>query len=163
MTLSAFPSLRATHLRGACVLAVALLAGACTYSDTAGQPGTLTVRPPLSLPPVGAPPPPELGDTAQTIMQGPRPANAVYAGVMHSTFNPLGRCANPMRINGFKVNGDRVDFGLYRGTIGADGKLEMQYRDTWIYGQFVGTHFQGAYWAPYPQCTYDISMDAAGP
>ena len=139
----------------------ALLAGGCTVRTDLDGSSTVTLRPPFGLPPVAGLPPPELAGNAGADALVPAPRNGPYAGVMRATFNPLGRCANPLRLSGFVVDGNEVRFGLYHGTIEPDGRLKMQFRDTWVYGQFIGAHFEGGYWAPYPACTYAISLDPA--
>ncbi len=55
-----------------------------------------------------------------------------------------------------------MSFGAYRGTIQPDGSLHMQAGPTYVYGQFVGSHFDGRFWRPPPGCTYDLSLDPVG-
>ena len=94
--------------------------------------------------------------------QAPAPQSGHYAGTGFVMRNQGTLCAQQIRVTNFVVNGNRVSFGAYRGTIQPDGSLHMQAGPTYVYGQFVGSHFDGRFWRPPPGCTYDLSLDPVG-
>lgn len=136
-----------------------VLATGCTVTRTVEGPGVVRFSLDDSLPDNAAPPPAGLAANAERISQPPTPHNGRYAGFGYNIVDPGGRCAGKIRIYNFVVNGDQVTFGAYRGTIQPDGHLHMQGGDTYIFGQFVGTHFEGRYWQPGPACTYTMSLE----
>jgi hypothetical protein len=74
--------------------------------------------------------------------------------------DPFGQlCADPLHVGNFNVEGSKVSFGAYSGTVAPNGSLQMQVGQTWVYGQFIGSHFEGRFWQPYPGCTYTLSLE----
>jgi len=139
--------------------AVALLAAGCRATPTVEAPGVVRLSIDDSLVNNAAPPPPGLAGNAEAISPPPAPRSGPYAGFGYNIVDPGGRCAGKIRIYNFHVNGNQVTFGAYRGTIQPDGHLRMQGGDTYIYGQFVGAHFEGRFWEPGPACTYTMSLE----
>ncbi len=54
-----------------------------------------------------------------------------------------GVCIANQTIRDFKVTGNSVRWGRFRGTIAADNGLQMVNGNTWVFGQFVGNRFDG--------------------
>jgi hypothetical protein len=139
--------------------------GACTYTASPGNPGTLTIQEPGIVPdappPANAVPPPA-NLTAGAATNKPAaagPPSGTYTGVGHAVTNPSDLCEDPLPINDFVVTGDAVSFGRFQGTIRPDGTVEMQGGDSYVYGKFTGNHFDGRFWAPGPSCTYQLSLN----
>ena len=149
---------RAPRLRPAgWVVGLGFLVAACTYSGPNNP--TVTYNAPGQLPSAGmpggtVPPPPSMGAGTTGA-----PQSGHYAGIGTVMSNQGDRCSPQMRVTNFIVNGNRVSFGSYRGTIQPDGALHMQAGQTYVYGQFIGSHFNGRFWQPPPGCTYDLSLD----
>jgi hypothetical protein len=149
------PKPLATPRIAAGTAALALLLGACTYNGpTVQAPGPAGPAAPVET---GAPPPPGMGAA-----EAPAPRSGPYAGTGFVLRNQGAVCPQQIRVTNFVVNGERVRFGAYRGVIQPDGSLHMQAGPTYVYGQFVGSHFDGRFWRPPPGCTYDLSLDPAG-
>ena len=138
-------------------IAAALGMAGCTASNE--EPGVVRFSLNNSLPDNAAPPPAGLAGEAEAIRVPPAPRDGAYAGFGYNIVDPGGMCAGKIRIYNFHVNGNQVTFGAYRGTIQPDGHLRMQAGGTYIYGQFVGSHFEGRYWQPGPACTYTMSLE----
>lgn len=136
-------------------IGVGLLLAGCTYSGPTNP--TVTYNAPGTLPAVaGAPFPPPPGMEAPV---SPTPQSGKYAGTGTTITNPGDVCSSQIRVGNFIVDGNRVSFGAYHGTILPDGSLHMQAGQTYVYGQFIGSHFDGRYWRPPPSCTYNLSLD----
>jgi hypothetical protein len=118
----------------------------------APQPGTALAEPPLNLAvPSGSLPVPGAPEAA--------PQSGQYAGTGTATHDPLGECKSPIQIQNWFVSGSNVSFGAFQGTIGADGSLAMQTRQTYISGRFNGSHFEGRVWQGIGAgCQYLISL-----
>ncbi|HWA79728.1 MAG TPA: hypothetical protein VG848_05385 [Acetobacteraceae bacterium] len=141
-------------LGGGAAAAFALLLAGCAYNGpTAAQPGP---APPIPAETGAEPLPP---GTAASV--APAPRNGEYVGTGVNVTNPGAVCALRIRVYNFFVNGNRVKFGAYSGVIQPDGSLHMQAGPTYIYGQFIGSHFDGRFWRVQPACTYDLSLDPA--
>ncbi len=148
------PTIRMWISSGArfCLVAALLPVVACTYTQTGSGPGRLTVDDPFALP----------GSQATTgDMNAPDtafPQSGTYAGFASATANPGGLCSDRLRINRFFVNGNRVVFGAFRGTIQPDGKLQMQVGPSYIFGHFQGDRFDGQFYRAGPTCPYQITL-----
>jgi hypothetical protein len=142
------------RLAGLTIVLIALAASGCTMTSSGTGPGTVTVRQPGSLPaPPSAPPP-----------QAALPPNGTFAGVAELSSSPstsIG-CTREVQIRSFTVNGDRVRFQGFRGTIQPDGSLQMQAGGSFISGNFDGGRFVGSFWRPQPSCTYDMVLNHVG-
>jgi hypothetical protein len=87
------------------------------------------------------------------------PQNGQYAGSGTATHDPLGPCKSPVQIQNWFVSESNVSFGAFQGTIGLDGSLAMQARNTYISGRFAGSHFEGRVWQGVGVgCQYLISL-----
>ena len=78
-----------------------------------------------------------------------------------------GSCDNGMNVTNFRVDGNSVRFGQFRGTITPDGGLQMVFGGTWIIGQFEGATFRGqadfrGRWGA-PGCVFILTLDRTGP
>lgn len=139
---------------------------ACSYQTQkqSGQPGTLIITAPGSLPTVVSGP----ATPAQAVSGAPPvepvlpPASGRYTGVAEIVSNTRNRCRQTLEIDRWMVSGDRVTFGAFRGTIAPDGSLSMQAGHAFIKGGFDGSRFTGRYWRPGPSCLYSLSVALAG-
>ena len=136
-------------IRAAILASLAFLLAACAYNGP-----TMPAPAPAAAVETGTAPPP--GSPASVT---PAPRSGPYAGTGLVMRNQGALCSQQIRVTNFIVRGNRVSFGAYRGTIQPDGSLHMQAGPTYVYGQFVGSHFDGRFWRPPPGCTYDLSLD----
>jgi hypothetical protein len=132
-----------------------LLVTACTYTETGGAPGRLTVDDPFALPGQAA----LLADANVNAPASALPQSGTYAGLATATGDPGGLCSSPLRIERFFVDGDRVVFGAFRGRIQPDGSLKMQVGPSYIYGGFQGNRFEGQFYRAGPTCPYSIALN----
>jgi hypothetical protein len=138
-------------------MTVCLFGAGCSYRLTSASPGQIRFE--EQGVPQAAPVPPAEGTEAAASAVPPAPRNGPYAGVGRVLTNPGGNCGDPIRVFNFAVDGNRVSFGSFRGTIQPDGSLQMQAGPRYVYGQFTGAHFEGHFWQPQPACTYALSLD----
>jgi hypothetical protein len=95
---------------------------------------------------------------------GPTTRNGTYAGAANVLTTAGGMCLNNRRVTNFHVQGDAVRFGEFHGTIGADGGLQMVFRDVWITGRFQGGVFRGQLSENGGiGCTYLLALERVGP
>jgi hypothetical protein len=152
---SATPRIRISGAVRLCLFAVPLLMTACTYTETGGAPGRLTIDDPFALP--GQPALQAVGDA--NVPASAFPQSGTYAGLATATGDPGGLCSSPLRIDRFFVEGDRVVFGAFRGRIQADGALKMQVGPSYIFGRFQGNRFDGQFYRAGPTCPYRIALN----
>lgn len=92
--------------------------------------------------------------------------DGLYAGSAEVLSTGGNMCQSGIKVADFGVQGNSVRFGSFRGTISADGDLEMVYGQTWIIGQFAGATFHGQLAMPgmqgMPGCTYMLSLVRTG-
>jgi len=93
--------------------------------------------------------------------------NGTYSGRAVVLSTAGGVCDNGMNVSNFKVYGNSVRFGQFRGTITPDGGLQMVFRGTWIIGQFEGATFRGqadftGRWGT-PGCVFLLNLERTGP
>ncbi len=76
----------------------------------------------------------------------PGPWNGTYAGVAinQDPAIPEQVCPQQIRMESFQVAGRYVVFGVYRGEIDPDGRVQIQYQNNFIWGQFGDGLFNGA-------------------
>jgi hypothetical protein len=129
--------------------------------------------------PAAAPPP---SAPSATIPPGPVPAqtadrSGTYAGMAQPMNTAGGTCTRPLQVNGFRVSGNSVRFGAFRGTIDSAGGLQMANGGQWIVGQFEGATFNGQFTFPPqnqrrgrtsgpssgPGCSFALNLDRTGP
>jgi hypothetical protein len=119
----------------------------------AGPGSNLIVPPGLDA---ASPPPP--------VPSGNR--NGTYSGRAEVLTTNGGLC-NSMNVSNFKVHGNSVRFGGFRGTIAPDGGLQMVFGGTWIIGQFEGDTFRGQVdfrgRRDTPGCVFVLALDRTGP
>ena len=77
-----------------------------------------------------------------------------------------GLCTDTLKVSGFVVRGTSARFEGFRGTIAADGGLQMIYGQDWIVGQFEGATFHGQLSTMgrfgAPGCTYMLNLERTG-
>jgi len=148
----------------------------CTVQT--GLPGpNVTFDTPMGPVPLNAPAPVGPGSGLAAPPPGlepmsPVPARSVsrdgtYSGRAEVLSTAGGMCLHGMNVSNFRVRGNSVRFGQFRGTIAPDGGLQMVSRGTWIVGQFEGATFQGQVDAAgnwdMPGCTFFLTLDRIGP
>lgn len=148
------------------VLAALLALGACSGGrpavilDTAAGPVPLNSAASAEI----AAPPPGMEPRASSSGQG---RDGMYAGTADVLTTGGGLCLQNRQVTNFRVRGDAVRFGVYRGRIDADGGLQMVYGQNWIVGQFEGATFHGQFEIPgrfgSPGCSYLLSLARVGP
>ena len=116
---------------------------------------------------VGGPAAPPGFDAA---MSTPGPAvvrDGTYGGTADVLMTHGGLCLENKRVKDFHVQGNKVRYGGFRGTIAPDGMLQMAYGQDWIVGQFAGATFQGHLDVPGrigdPGCSYMLKLQLIGP
>lgn len=111
------------------------------------------------------PPPPGLANSP------PPPAQSVnrngnYAGTAVPLDTGGGICMSNQQVGNFRVNGNTVRYGGFRGRIQPDGGLQMVSGQNWIIGQFEGATFHGQLDLNgrfnEPGCTYMLSLQRIG-
>lgn len=108
--------------------------------------GSIVVNPPpppppiverrLRVPPSDVPPVP----SELTSASGWSGSYAGWASMINAQ---PGRCAADMRITNFRVTGDQVRFGRFRGRVAPDGRLQLVEGQNTIVGGFRDGHFEG--------------------
>ncbi|MBS0562257.1 MAG: hypothetical protein JSR21_19590 [Proteobacteria bacterium] len=133
-------------------VAAALLAAGCTYKTDLQGPGTLRVNMPgrLPAPAVAAPAAPV-----------PTP-DGRFSGTGTLTASAGSGCQRTRPFNNVVVSGNRVRYQGFRGTIDANGFARLQSGERFLYGFFNGPRFEGHYWQPHPDCTYDVVLTHQG-
>ena len=152
------------------------LAFACLpLSDCSGGP-TVVVDTPTGVVPLDAPapvmpgglaaPPPGLEPASPVAGQGVS-RDGTYTGTATVLTTGGGLCRDTLTVSGFTVSGSRARFGGFRGTIAADGGLQMVYGRDWIVGQFDGASFHGQLDVlgrfDSPGCNYMLNLQRTGP
>ncbi len=156
------------------VLGAALL-GACTAVYQGAGPPTVMLSSPFgpptvvsgggaaAMPPGGSlaiPPPNLMPPAPQQLAAVDR--SGTYGGTATVMDSGGGVCLQNQTVRNFRVQGNRVRWGGFHGTIAPDKGLQMVYGTTWIYGQFVGDAFQGqlSQWGDFnnPGCTYVMEL-----
>lgn len=159
----------------ACIVPGCLTLLGCTVQT--GLPGpNVTFDTPMGPVPLNSPAPgPSAGGLAvppglDQTMPVPAPVvsrNGTYSGRAEVLSTAGGMCLNGMNVSNFKVHGNSVRFGQFRGTIAPDDGLQMVSRGTWIIGQFEGATFRGQVDArgnwDAPGCTFILTLDRVGP
>ncbi len=109
-------------------------------------------------PPPGMMPPPSSAPTGSR--------NGSYTGTAFPLETGGGLCINTLTVSNFRVNGNAVRFGGFRGRIDANDGLQMVYGNRWIIGQFEGPTFHGQLDVPgsfgAPGCTYMLNLQRTG-
>jgi len=100
------------------------------YTPTAQAPGGLAAPPQIEQPAV--PPASPVADRSGS-----------YAGTAVPLDTGGGMCIKTRKVSGFTVHGKSVRFGSFRGTLDANGGVQMFAGQHWIVGQFEGADFAG--------------------
>jgi len=123
------------------------------YTPSSDMPGGLVAPPPglaNSLPP-----------PAQSANR-----NGTYSGTAVPLDTGGGICVSNQQVGNFRVRGNSVRYGGFRGRIQPDGGLQMVYGQNWIIGQFEGATFHGQLDlnARFNEqgCTYMLSLQRTG-
>jgi hypothetical protein len=129
--------------------------------------GTMPLHTPAPVMPgggIGAPPGLEPAATP-VVTTGERSGS--YAGTAQPLDTGGGLCISTQRVTNFHVRGNAVQFGGFRGTIAADGGLQMVYGSQWIIGQFEGATFHGEMEISSrfgnPGCSFLLTLQRVGP
>jgi hypothetical protein len=128
--------------------------------------GVTPIYTPVPATPGGlAAPPPGLEPTAAAASRSTDRSGS-YTGTAQPLETGGGLCLETEKVSGFHVRGNSVRFGGFRGTIAADGGLQMVYGRQWIIGQFEGATFHGQFDVPgsfgAPECTFLLSLQRTG-
>jgi hypothetical protein len=142
----------AVPARLASLVALSALLGGCAGSDwqpptviAASTMGAKTIYPRDAARPAAdvLPMPPAGSATAAPPASSPAGHDGVYAGWADPLATDGGLCMQTRRIEGFRVLGDRVSYGQFRGRIDSENGLQMAGGNDWLIGQFDGTTFHG--------------------
>jgi hypothetical protein len=108
-------------------------------------------------------PPPGMTPPAPTQMVS---RNGAYTGTAFPLETGGGLCISTLTVSNFRVSGNAVRFGRFRGRIDSDNGLQMVNGDQWIIGQFEGSTFHGQFDVPgsfgAPGCTYMLTLQRTG-
>jgi hypothetical protein len=161
-------------LRSGLAILCSLLLGCSGNSEW--QPPTVVVDTPTGVTPIYSPapvmpggiagPPPGLENSAMAQPTGPVSRDGSYAGTAEPLETGGGLCLETRPVSGFRVRGNSVRFGRFRGRIDANNGLQMVYGQDWVIGQFEGTTFHGQFDINgnfgAPDCTYLLNLRRAG-
>ena len=113
--------------------------------------------------PAGRIPPPPSPDISSAARLSPIHRDGNYAGTAVPLDAGGGICISNHRVGNFRVRGNAVRYGGFRGRIAPDGGLQMAYGRDWIVGQFEGATFHGQLDLNgrfgVPGCTYMLTLD----
>jgi hypothetical protein len=143
------------------------------------QPPTVVVDTPTGVTPIYSPAPVMPGDIAgpppglenSALPQPTQPTQPVsrdgsYVGTAEPLQTGGGLCIETRPVSGFRVRGNSVRFGRFRGSIDANNGLQMVYGQDWVIGQFEGATFHGQFDINgnfgAPDCTYLLNLRRAG-
>jgi hypothetical protein len=152
-----------------CLVPACLLLFGCSGAPTVlldTPTGVVPLNSPAPVMPSGlaAPPPglePSLPIPNQSVNR-----DGGYTGTATVLNTAGGLCTDTLKVSGFTVRGTSARFGGFRGTIAADGGLQMVYGQDWIVGQFEGATFHGQLSTMgrfgSPGCTYLLNLERAG-
>ena len=73
----------------------------------------------------------------------PGSLDGVYSGIASQLGTAGGRCLTDQKVTNFRVSGDTVRWGGFRGTIDRNGGVQIVHGRDWLYGEFIGTQFSG--------------------
>jgi hypothetical protein len=152
------------------------LVHACMFVFGCSGPPTVLLDTPTGVVPLNAPapvmpgglaaPPPGLEPSSPLPAQGiSRDGN--YTGTATVLDTGGGLCTETLKVSDFVVRGATARFGGFRGTIAADGGVQMVYGQDWIVGQFEGATFRGQLNIlgrfGSPGCTYVLNLGRTAP
>ncbi len=147
------------HLRRAVphllVMSLAIAAAGCTLK-TDGSTSSVTVNMPGSVPPHPAITPGAIAAASGS------PPSGNFVGTGHLSNSAGSGCRAQIRISHFIVDGNRVRYQGFRGTIQGGSFVQMQQGSSFLSGIFDGDRFTGHLWRPHPDCTYDLALAHVG-
>jgi hypothetical protein len=166
-------SAKATVRSGLAILCPLLLG--CS-GNNGWQPPTVMLDTPTGVTPIFSPapampgglvaPPPGLENSALPVPTQQVNRDGSYVGTAEPLQTGGGQCIATRQVSGFRVQGNSVRFGGFRGTIGANNGVQMVYGQDWIFGQFDGPTFRGQIDLrgrfDSPGCTYELTLQRAG-
>lgn len=170
MTMRRLPRLAAS-------IALGLTTAACTAIYSNNGPPTVIYHNPFGPSQVypGGPPQPAGGTLAappgNLESNGPaspmrRGRDGVYSGTAVPLNTAGGLCIRSQKIRDFRVQGDRVRWGRFRGRV-EDNGLQMVNGNTWVTGQFDGGRFSGQISIQdrfgNPGCTFMMTLHNTSP
>jgi hypothetical protein len=135
--------------------------------DTPTGPVTLNAPEPTMAGGMAGPPPGLEPAAAMSVPGSAVGRDGSYAGTADVLMTDGGLCIVNQPVRNFRVRGDSVRYGGFRGRIAPDGGLQMAYGEDWIVGQFDGATFhgqldqQGRFESP--GCTYMLNLQRVGP
>ena len=160
---------------------LAAIVGLCVFlpgcsGNNGWQPPTVvldtpTGATPIYSPPPGMPggqvgPPPGLENSAMTSPAQPISRDGSYVGTAEPLETGGGLCIATQQVSGFRVRGNSVRYGRFRGTIAGNNSVQMVSGQDWIFGQFDGGTFRGQldlrgrFGAP--GCTFALNLQRTG-
>jgi hypothetical protein len=155
--------------RLACIVTLSALLQGCAGSGwqpptvmiaTAG--GAQTIYSPAPPPDVLPGPPPGLANAVPPASQAVG-RDGAYAGTADPFVTDGGLCSQTLRIEGFRVQGDRVRYGQFRGRIYNGNELQMARGNDWLLGQFYGPTFHGQLMTyavhDRPACSFIVNLE----
>src|SRR4051812_40239278 len=151
-----------------------LMNTACTAVYRDGGPPAVTFDTPFGpsqANPVNQPPPGGSLAAPPANIEGGQPAptarsrNGIYSGTAVPLDTGGGLCINNQRVDDFRVEGNSVRWGGFRGTIENNG-LQMVNGNTWVIGQFGDGRFTGQIITSgrfgAPGCSYAVTLASTG-
>jgi hypothetical protein len=69
--------------------------------------------------------------------------DGVYSGMASLLSTGGGNCLTNEKVTNFRVSGNSVHWGGFRGTIDRNRGVQTTYRGNWLFGEFIGTQFSG--------------------
>lgn len=127
-------------------IASSLFLASCTAGPTVlvdTPSGVIPINTPAAAIPGGLVAPPPGLDNLPSPTGQPADRSGIYAGSAVPLDTGGGLCIDNQQVGNFRVHGNAVRYGGFRGRIEADGGLQMVSGQNWIIGQFEGTTFHG--------------------
>jgi hypothetical protein len=69
--------------------------------------------------------------------------DGVYSGIASLLSTGGGNCLTNQKVTNFRVSGNSVHWGGFRGTIDRNRGVQIAYGGDWLFGEFIGTQFSG--------------------
>ena len=98
-----------------------------------------------TTPPASTPTPPGSAPAAAQSASSIGVYDGLYVGTTVSMRPASISCPAELTVRNFRVVGDQVEFGGFRGPIQRDGSVQILNRDVRLTGRFSGTEFRGEF------------------
>ncbi len=130
---------------------IGLLLASCTMQMKQTPSGGMAVThlqvrqpglPPMTIQPSQPAAPPQSSAQSSASVT-PLSLNGVYSGIASPLGTGGGNCLADQKVTNFRVSGNSVRWGGFRGTIDRNGGVQIAYGGNWLFGQFIGTQFSG--------------------